>query len=411
VFEATITKRHRKRCLKSGQSIVQVRYVVNYRDPRTGRRSQLFFKRHVDAVAQRNRLVATISSTPRPDNDHAEITVAHAIQRWLENRHGNVKENTWRGYCQIARYVVGPLVVGNRTERRKATILPDHAAGMQSIEMLGSKKVSSITTADIRAWHRTVVTHVSSFTANVARKCLRAALALAAEDYQLQIAPMPSQLGRGRAKVHKSILSPLQVAQLLRHAQQDHPKGIYYAFPFLTGVRPSEQLGLLWEDVDFAGDFIKIRRMQELNGVLTAYTKTTAGVREIPVCPLLRIMLLNWREICPSQPSQPFRIFPRLGSKREARWKRGGSLSYANFLSRYWKPAFESADLPYVTPHSARHAFISTLQRQGIEIGLVAKLAGHASAAVTLGHYTQAVRGGEAAMLALQQAFTTANDG
>jgi integrase len=232
VFEATITKRHRKRCLKSGQSIVQVRYVVNYRDPRTGRRSQLFFKRHVDAVAQRNRLVATISSTPRPDNDHAEITVAHAIQRWLENRHGNVKENTWRGYCQIARYVVGPLVVGNRTERRKATILPDHAAGMQSIEMLGSKKVSSITTADIRAWHRTVVTHVSSFTANVARKCLRAALALAAEDYQLQIAPMPSQLGRGRAKVHKSILSPLQVAQLLKHAQQDHLRGSTTLSPF-----------------------------------------------------------------------------------------------------------------------------------------------------------------------------------
>ena len=38
-------------------------------------------------------------------------------------------------------------------------------------------------------------------------------------------------------------------------------------------------------------------------------------------------------------------------------------------------------------------------------IRLVAKLAGHASAVVTLGHYTQAVRGGEAAVAALEKAF------
>ena len=50
--------------------------------------------------------------------------------------------------------------------------------------------------------------------------------------------------------------------------------------------------------------------------------------------------------------------------------------------------------LPYVTPHSARHSFISTMQAQGIEVGLVAKIAGHANAVVTLGHYTQAVRTG-----------------
>ena len=33
------------------------------------------------------------------------------------------------------------------------------------------------------------------------------------------------------------------------------------------------------------------------------------------------------------------------------------------------------------------------MQAQRIEVGLVAKLAGQASAVVTLGHYTQAVRG------------------
>ena len=38
-------------------------------------------------------------------------------------------------------------------------------------------------------------------------------------------------------------------------------------------------------------------------------------------------------------------------------------------------------------------------------MGHVAKLAGHASAAVTLGHYTQAVQGAEEAIGALERAF------
>ena len=61
--------------------------------------------------------------------------------------------------------------------------------------------------------------------------------------------------------------------------------------------------------------------------------------------------------------------------------------------------------LPAVTPHSARHSFISTLQAQGVEVGLVAKLAGHKNAVVTLSHYTHAMRGGEDAVRMLDNAY------
>jgi len=40
-------------------------------------------------------------------------------------------------------------------------------------------------------------------------------------------------------------------------------------------------------------------------------------------------------------------------------------------------------------------------------VGLVAKLAGHSNPTVTLGHYTQAVRGGDAAVEALQKAYSS----
>ena len=84
----------------------------------------------------------------------------------------------------------------------------------------------------------------------------------------------------------------------------------------------------------------------------------------------------------------------------------GGPLLYQNFYKRFWRPAFKRLKLPYVTPHAARHGFISVLQSQGVEVGLVAKLAGHANANVTLGHYTQAVRGGADAMAMLEAGFT-----
>lgn len=89
------------------------------------------------------------------------------------------------------------------------------------------------------------------------------------------------------------------MAKLLHHAKLDRERGIYYAFPFLAGIRVSEQLGFLWEDVDFEHSLIRIRRIQERDGSLTERIKTEAGTRDIPMMSLLREMLLSWRLLCP----------------------------------------------------------------------------------------------------------------
>jgi integrase len=117
-------------------------------------------------------------------------------------------------------------------------------------------------------------------------------------------------------------------------------------------------------------------------------------------------MLLDWYAICPQGNDKDRRIFPCSGGRgaRQAKTQ-GRPLSYANFIHTYWHPAIVALGLPHVTPHSARHVFISTLQASGIEVGLVAKLVGHANVTVTLSHYTQAVRGGEVAIEALENAF------
>jgi integrase len=404
-FTASITKRDRKRRLQSGAIVVHTRFVVSFREPRTGRRKQLFFERQKDAVAMRDALVASVVTGTYAESQ-TNMTVAEVVQYWLDNRRGEVKPATWESYQQAAGYIIGPLLVGSKLERHLYARNRAKPEGAQFIPMLGRTLIADLTTADIRSWHKTLIAQVSAYTANVAKKYLRAALALAAEDFQLRVPPMPSMQGRGRTKPRKAILTPDQVGRLLQAALQDPHRGIYYAFPFLTGVRPSEQLALLWEDVDLLADVVRIRRMQERDGSITDLTKTPAGTRQIPLSPLLKSMLARWHRVCPTKAGEPRRVFPALGASGAAQHKkRGGALSYTNFRNNYWRPALVGLGLPYVTPHSARHAFISTLQSKGIEVGLVAMLAGHANANVTLSHYTQAVRGGEAAVHALEQAY------
>jgi integrase len=80
------------------------------------------------------------------------------------------------------------------------------------------------------------------------QKFLRAALTMAAEDFQTRVSPPASKHGQGRPKPVEAILTPEQVGVVPNAAAEDRRQGIY--FPFLTGVRPIEQLALRWEDVD-----------------------------------------------------------------------------------------------------------------------------------------------------------------
>jgi len=126
---------------------------------------------------------------------------------------------------------------------------------------------------------------------------------------------------------------------------------------------------------------------------------------------MLRSLLLEWKLSCPRLNGELHRVFPALGHRQpwpKLRIGGGGPLSYHKFLRRFWRPFFKRNDIAYVAPHTARHTWISILQLQGVEVGLVAKLAGHANPAVTLSVYTQAMRGGENAVAALEEAYSRA---
>jgi integrase len=401
-----LTRRVRRRTLKDGSVVEQTRYVLNWRDPRTGEREQRFFERQRDAQDRRSELIAAYDRGVYSSSSKT-VTIADAVATWLDAKRGTVRPITFATYTFQSRYVVGPLPTG---DGRRAIITSGKgtAPKVKPIELLGRDKVQELTTRRIRAWHKLLSDEVSIYCANRAMQLLKAALALAAEDHEFRPPAMPTGLQRQRDKARKAVLTPDEVAKLLAAARDDVANGVYVAFPFLAGTRPSEQLGLMWDDIDFEANVIRIQRIQLRDGSLSEFMKTAASVRSIPMSPLLREMLLAWRVRCPRNDGRLQHVFPALGVARAWPLPRaggGGPLIYGNFRKRFWSTTLKRLGLPAVTPHSARHSFISTLQAQGVEVGLVAKLAGHKNAVVTLSHYTHAMRGGEDAVKALDRAY------
>ena len=405
-FTATVTKRLRRRRHVDGTLILHPRFVVNFRDLH-GKRRQVFFRSRQEAVAFRDDLVARAKkgnlSFGSPD-----LTLKAVLDHWLAETKLHVKPTTWSNYQRVHTYILGPLRAGSSEDRRSYT-LGRKELGDQQLPLLGNIHIFDLSTARIRLWHNTLVENVGRRTAQEMKRCLGAALRLAAEDFEVTVPTMPAHTPRGADRHGKAVLNPTQVRQLLAMAMRDPERGVFYAFPFLTGLRPSEQLGLLWDSVDFDAGTIVVRRTQEPNGAITEATKTSASVRQVPIPPMLEGLLRAWRHHCPIDSQGLGRVFVTLGrTYRTGRASRRGlPLTYYNFRTNYWAPALAASNLPYVTPHSARHTYISTLQAAGVEVGLVAKLVGHANANVTLAHYTHAMRGGEAAVQRLQEMYVS----
>ena len=384
------------------------RHTVNFRCPETGRKRRLSFKTKVKAEAHRDVLQAQFSGSEYY-NPIENPTVREVAEHWLETKRGTIKPQTVKSFkCHLVP-IIGPLLKGTAQERGLHAVTgekPSHDAKL--LRMLGDELVSSLQTAQLRRWHGVVREECGAFSANRCVSFLKSILALAEEDFGVRTCKIPSNLPRRKHKPKKEILSPEEVAKLIAYAQADKAKGIYYAFPFLTGVRVSEQLALRWADFDLDAGVISIRRVQERDGSTTDTTKTESGTREVPISQTLRAMLLEWRLRCPRLDGELYRVFPSLGSPQQWPLPRiggGGPLLYGNYRKRYWAPCLKAAGVKHVGHHSARHSFVSTLQAQGVEVGLVAKLAGHSNPAVTLGHYTQAVRGGAEAVAMLDRAY------
>jgi hypothetical protein len=110
-----IAKRNRKRPRADGSIVEQPRFVVDFRDPQSGKRRQFFFERRKDAEAKRAELLVEMATCRYASPTTA--TVETAMRNWLEDRKPKVKRVTFVTYERAARYISEPVTTedGART--------------------------------------------------------------------------------------------------------------------------------------------------------------------------------------------------------------------------------------------------------------------------------------------------------
>jgi len=108
-FDPTVTKRLRKRKMRDGQTVEQLRWFVNYSDPDTGQRKLPSFSTKREADAFKAEVMQQVHSGVYVDRSRAP-SVAEAIQHYLDNRAPEVKPSTLAGYYVVAKIITGPLL-------------------------------------------------------------------------------------------------------------------------------------------------------------------------------------------------------------------------------------------------------------------------------------------------------------
>src|SRR4051812_40499517 len=103
-FSVNLTKRTRRRKLQDGRAVLQDRWVLNYRDPKTGARRQEFFELQKVAQARRSELTVQVGTGTYVD-PKAVPTVAEAVEHWLGDKLGKVKANTLDGYKVVVAHI------------------------------------------------------------------------------------------------------------------------------------------------------------------------------------------------------------------------------------------------------------------------------------------------------------------
>lgn len=136
----------------------------------------------------------------------------------------------------------------------------------------------------------------------------------------------------------------------------------------LAGLRRGEACGLLWGDVDLKSGVIHVRRQLQRQGgrMRLVSPKSSAGVRDIPVCPLLLSLLRSEYRLQPK--ARVFEYAPET-------------------LDRRWRSAQSAAGTDYRL-HDLRHTYATRLVRAGCNFKVVQYLMGHSNITVTLSTYS-----------------------
>ena len=195
---------------------------------------------------------------------------------------------------------------------------------------------------------------------------------------------LPSQRQRTRSM---RVLNAEQVKAFLEVASGDR----WHAFFMLmltTGMRPSEALGLRWEDLDLDGGQATVRQVvvgPDGDRRIEA-PKTPQARRTIPLLPQTVQAIRERRR---DQAEERLAAGPEWNDTGLIFTSAAGeSVQYRNLVRRHFEPLLEQADLPHMRLYDLRHTHATLLLQQSVHPKVASERLGHASVSLTLDTYS-----------------------
>ena len=170
-----------------------------------------------------------------------------------------------------------------------------------------------------------------------------------------------------------------EIRMIIENAPASH-RAMFITAIF-TGMRISELRGLRWSDVDFDKQVLHVAQRADEYCEIGA-PKSRAGVRSIPLAPIVLSMLKNWKLAVPF--SKLDLAFPNSVGKVQ---------NYSNIYNRIYKPMLVSNGIvdelgnAKFGIHALRHAAASLFIEQGWNPKKIQTLLGHASINMTMDVY------------------------
>ena len=241
----------------------------------------------------------------------------------------------------------------------------------------GHRRIRSITTDDLVAWHRKQRKLKASTWAIRARwMAVRGVFGYAARHNMIAASPADKLLPRerpGAGEPRQRFLSRSEMDALLAHGG---PALGVIATGLFTGMRVMEVLALVWGDIDFTDGVIHVRFQLSREGKRVP-PKTKAAKRDIVLMDTLG-KLLRRRRLAETFSTDTDFIFQCSVP--------GRPMPYKGMLSSFHK-ARHGAGLDDVTFHALRHTSASILIAQGHDVQFVSRQLGHSKTSTTWDTY------------------------
>jgi integrase len=354
--------RKRKWTTRGGET--KKAWIVDY--SQDGERHIETFKKKKDADAYAQQVgVDMRAGTHTPVSK--SITVAQAAEDWIES---------------VA------------LEGREASTLAQYRQHAHHItERIGKYKLASLTTPRVNTFRDELL---ASMSRAMARKVLSSLKSLVrdaqrrgnvAQNVALSVKKVDAdKRGKKKLKTGEDIPSMEEIRAIIA-ATPDRWRPVLLTAIF-AGLRSSELRGLRWQDVDLKGDGeLHVRQRADRYNAI-GKPKSKAGHRTVPLGPLVRNVLREWKLKCPR--SEQGLAFPT-GT---------GHIMRHNDIVRAFKSVVRRAELldakgepKYTGLHALRHFFaswcINPINRggQGLPPKVVQDRLGHSSIVMTMDTY------------------------